>query len=100
MNDPAPSRTGLERDRIPLAMSCSIGQPFAASAHDRQVGALDIVHAQLDAVGVAEIEFAQVAVQVGFADVEIHAIDAPLQDGEIPLHSISVASSRTYSLAE
>jgi len=85
MNDP--SRFCLERRRFRclLATSCSIGQPLAASAHDREGGALDVVYPELDPVGVAEIELGQVAVKVGFADVEIHTVNAPLQDGEVTL---------------
>jgi hypothetical protein len=54
----------LEWDRFvcPLAVSCSVGRPLAFGADDGEVGALNVVHPQLDPAGVAEIELGQISV--------------------------------------
>jgi hypothetical protein len=67
-----------------------VGQSLAACAEDGEVGALDVVHPQLDPVGVAEVELGQVAMQVGFADVKIHAVNPALENGEIPFGGVGV----------
>ena len=65
------SRVGFDRGRFrcPLATSCFVGQPLAVGALDGEVGPGAVVNAHGDPVGVPEIEFRQVAVEVGFADV-------------------------------
>jgi hypothetical protein len=56
-----------------------------------------IVHAQRNAIRIAEVKLGQVAVQVGFADVLIDANQAALQDAEIALDGVRVRFARTYS---
>ena len=95
MNDPC-RRTwscgGLGGSRrCPCSTNCSIGQPLPLGALDSQVVASDIVDAQLDAVGVAEVELGQVAVQMGFADVEVAAIDAALEDREVAFEGVGIS---------
>jgi len=63
-------------------MSCFVGQPPALSAFERQRGALHVVNAQPFPVAVSEIELAQIAVQVRFADVLVHAVHAAFEDRE------------------
>jgi hypothetical protein len=62
-----------------------VGQALTHHALNGLSGTLDVRHAQLGPVIVAEIKLAQVALQVRRADVVIHTIDAPLEDREITL---------------
>ena len=67
------------RQFCPASRNCLVGQPLALGAYDRKVGALGVVHAQLDAVRISKIELAQVAFKVGFGEVEVHAENARLR---------------------
>jgi hypothetical protein len=58
-----------------------IGQSPTPRAYDRQIGALNVINAQSDAVRVTEIELGQIPLQVRLADVLIHAIETALEDG-------------------
>jgi len=79
------SRTISERGRVryPLATSCSIGKPLAHCALYGEISARLVVNAHGDPIGVTEIELAQIAMQVGFADMEVAAVDTALQDRKI-----------------
>lgn len=56
------------------------GEALSLYAAEREEGAGRIVVTELDAVGIAEIEFGEIAVKVRCGDVLIGAIDAALQD--------------------
>lgn len=83
-------RGGLEGNGFPRPTNCSISEPFALSATQDAAGAGQIVVSRPDPVGVAEIEFCQIPMQVGFGDVLIDAIDAAFQDREVPLNGVGV----------
>jgi hypothetical protein len=58
----------------------SIGQPVSDDALQRGGSAGNVVHAQPDVIGIPEVELREIAVQVGPADVLVHAVDAALED--------------------
>ena len=75
---------------LPLT-SPPIGETLALDASERALGSSRV----RDAAGVvAEIEFADVALEVLGADVVIHAENAALQDGEVALDGVGVRRSR------
>ena len=59
-------RGRLGRLRSPLARSCLIGKPLADNAFQSEIGALLIVNAELNAVGIAEIKLRKIPLQMGF----------------------------------
>src|SRR4051812_30727414 len=61
--------------------NCLIGEPLADHTPQRRSGAAFIVHAKSDAVVIAEIVFAEIAVQVLFATVLENALHAALMRG-------------------
>jgi hypothetical protein len=71
MNDPRRqtwSGLGLEGRRLcPASASCSIGEPLPFGTNDRQIGTRHVIDPELDPIGIAEIEFGQIPVQMGFA---------------------------------
>ena len=75
---------------LPSATSRFVGEPLALGAFQRERGALGVVHAELLPVGIPEIELGQIPLQVGFRNVVVHAVDAPLQDGEVAFHGVGV----------
>lgn len=72
----------------PCETNCFIGQALTGEALQRLVGPCGIVEAGLDAIAVAEVELGQIPLQMGFADVLVDAVDAPLQDGEIAFDGV------------
>ena len=56
-------RLGLVR--CPLATSCLIGETFAFDALQGEIGPRHVVNAELDAIGIAEVELAQIPLQMG-----------------------------------
>ena len=73
--------------------AASLSAVMPAEDHDRgrvTMWAADNAYAFTDPVGVAEIEFGEVAVQMGFADVLVNAVDAALQDREITFGGVGV----------
>ena len=78
------------RRRTPCERSCFVRQPLALRAEDGAISAGLIVDAEADPVVVSEIEFGRVAVQVRFADVEIAAVDAALEDRKEILDRVGV----------
>lgn len=72
-------------------MSCFIRQALALCAFERKGSALHVVHAKLLAVAVAEIELAQIAMQMGFAHVLINAVHAAFQDREESFYGVGVS---------
>lgn len=83
-------------------VSPQIGEALADPSLDRLFGAFGIVHAKAGTVVVAPIELSQVAVQMGFADVVINAVDAALKDAE-KVSAVLMCMKlprRTYSFAE
>ena len=73
-----------------LRVSRFVSEAFATETFQRRLGARHVVYAQPFAVAVAEVEFGQIPMQVGFADMELAAGDAPLEDAEIVLDGIGV----------
>lgn len=63
-------------------MSCFVGKPPTLRALQGKRSAVGIVYAKLFTVAVPEIELVQIAMQVGFADVLIHAVHAAFEDRE------------------
>ena len=94
MNDPLrhiSSRGGLRgRRRWPCSTSRSVCQATTPSSLKDQVGASFVVNAQLHPMGVAEIEFVQIPLQMGFRDVLENAIDASLEDREVSLNGVGI----------
>ena len=78
------------------ATNCSIGQALANDTLERLYGAGFIVHAQRDAVVIAEIIFAQIAVKVLFIAMLIDALHAALEDREIAFNGIGVSRRRGH----
>lgn len=74
-----------------LRVSRFVGQALATEAFQRSLGTGHIVHAQPFPVAVAEIELRQIPMQVRFADMEVAAGDAPLQDAEVVLDGVGVS---------
>ena len=70
--------------------SCFVSQPLALCANQRAIGAGHVIDAQGDPVVVAEIKFRRVAMQVLFADVEVAAVYAALEDREEILDRVGV----------
>src|ERR1700730_6566471 len=56
------SRLGLVC--CPLLTSCLIGETFSFDALQREIGPRRVVNAELDAVGIAEVELAQIPFQM------------------------------------
>ena len=74
-----------------LRVSRFIGETLATETLQGSIRTRHVVYAQTFAgVAVAEIKLGQVAVQMRFADVEIAAGDATLEDAEIVLDGIGV----------
>jgi hypothetical protein len=73
-----------------LAVSRSIGQPLADNPAKGALRPLYVIDAELNPIAVAEIEFGEVAVQMGLADVKIAAVDPALQGREETLDGIGV----------
>src|SRR5262249_55572850 len=74
----------------PRSSSCSIGKSLTLGASQDAIGASQVVISSLDAIGVTEVELGQVALQMDFTNVLVNAIDATLQDTEIPLNGVGV----------
>ncbi len=77
-------------------MSRSIGEPLADDTHKGALGTLHVIYAKPNAVAIAEIEFAQIAVQMALAAMLVNALHAALEDRVIALKGVGV---RTYSPA-
>jgi hypothetical protein len=65
------SRLGRRHDRgrlgrlcCPLATSCLIGQPLAFDTLQGEIGPCNIANSELNAIGIAEIKFAQIPFQM------------------------------------
>lgn len=88
------SRAHARHQRVFLSLgletSCFIGQSLADDALDRKVSAGMIVNPELFAVGVPKIELGKVAVQMRFADMEVAADDAALEDRKEALDRIGM----------
>src|ERR1051326_4002135 len=67
------------RNRL-CATSCFVGKPLALEATQRDLGTLNVVEAEFDPVGVAEIEFVAVPMQVLVAHDLIDAHQSALED--------------------
>ena len=94
MNDPrrhAWSRPGLEgRRRCPCSTNCSVSETLAFGTDQSLIRASSIIEAEFDAVVISEVEFGEIPFQVRFADMEVTAVDATLQDGEEALDRVGV----------
>ena len=62
---PRHRRSRLDRLRCPLATSRLIGETFAFDALQREIGPRHVVKAERDAIGIAEVELAQIPLQMG-----------------------------------
>jgi hypothetical protein len=69
-------------------VSRSIGKPLADDAKKRLIGAGLIVHAERDAVIVAEIELGEVAVQVLLRAMLVDALHPALEDRKVALNGV------------
>jgi hypothetical protein len=94
MTDPrrhAWSRPGLGGcHRWPSVTNCSVDQPLTFGADQSQIGTRRIFDPEPRTVGIAEVEFRQIPLQVGFAHMEVAAENPALQDGEEPFHGVGV----------
>src|SRR5690606_26889397 len=81
-------RFGLRVSGLPV--NPPIGQTLSGDAFQNLVGALGILDAKAGTFVVAEVVFRQIALEVLFADVVVHAGDAALHDREIVLDRIGV----------
>src|SRR5712671_1360641 len=102
---PSPSITGcrlgrLERRRLsPFETRRRIGQALALRPEKQAISAGQIINSESDPVVVAEIEFRSVAMQVLFADVEVAAEDAALEDRkEVILDGVGVPEHGAHIL--
>src|SRR5260370_23720243 len=86
--------------RLMRSTNCFVGQPLALAALHRKASAGAVVHAELGASAVPEIELAQVAMQVKLADVPVGALNPPLEDREEPLTVLLRTLPRAYSSFE
>ncbi len=59
-----------------------ISEPLADEALKREIGARDIIYAELGTIGIAEIKFREVAVKVALAAMLIDALHAALEHAE------------------
>ncbi len=82
-----------------LPVRPAVGKPLTLRPDQRERGALLIVHAQRDAVGIPEIKLRQIAVQVLFRAVLINALHAALEDGEEAFDLSGIGPQCLYSLA-
>ena len=64
----------------PVEVSCFIGKTPALGSKQRAISAGNVVHAKLLTIAVAEIEFAQVAMQVLYRDAMETPYQAALQE--------------------
>jgi hypothetical protein len=87
----ARSLLGLEwRGFCPCSTSRSVGQALPDDTLYGAIRARHVINAKPDSIGVAEIEFGKVPVQVGFAHVLVDAVDAAFDDREISLDGVGV----------
>jgi hypothetical protein len=71
-------------------MSRSIGEPLSDDTPERAIGPLYVINYERNPLVVAEVELAQIPLQMLLADVMIDAIDAAFQDREISLDRVGV----------
>lgn len=57
-------RWRLGRVRSPLATSCFVSKPLALGANQGEIGALQVVDAEPDAVGISKVKLAQIPLQM------------------------------------
>jgi hypothetical protein len=77
--------------RCPCSTSRSVSKAFPDDIFDGERGAGHIINPESRAVGVMEIEFSEVAFQVGFAHMLIDAINPTLKDREVAFDAISIS---------
>lgn len=78
------------RSRCPASTSRSVGKPLALDPHDGQIGAGAVANTNRHAVAVPEVEFGQIAVKMDLGNMLVDAIDAALEDREVPLGGVGV----------
>src|SRR5574337_1328728 len=71
-------------------MSCSIRQMLADDTLQCAGGALAVIYAELRAIGIAEVKFGQIAMQVLFVAVLVHTVHAALEYREKTFGGIGV----------
>src|SRR6266404_6086645 len=67
-----------------------IGQALTLHSEQRSIGALEIVNPESDPIVVPEVELGGVAVQMGFAHMEVAAVDSAFEDREVVFRSVGV----------
>lgn len=85
------SRPGFAGSRRwPSSTSRSVGKPFSNNAFDGQIGTGDVIHAQLGPVGIGEVKFGQIVLQVRFGYVLVDPVNPAFQDGEVAFNGIGI----------
>lgn len=84
-------RPGLEGNGCgPRSSSCLIGKPLPLGAGQDAIGPRQIVVSSLNPMGVAEVEFRKVPLQVLFGNVLVDTINTTLEDAEVSLDGVGV----------
>ena len=78
------------RCRWPFSTNCSIGEPLALGANQSQIGAGRVLDPEFGTVGIAEVEFGQIPMQMGFTDVEVAAVDTALEDRKEAFDAVGI----------
>ena len=63
-----------------LATRLSVGQPLAGDAFDRECGPRCVIETERDPIVIAEVEFAEIPLQVLLAYVMIHPVHPALEN--------------------
>jgi hypothetical protein len=71
-------------------ISRSIGETLSNDTFDCALGAFHVIYAEPNAIGIAEIEFAQVAVQMPFAAMLVDTLHAALEDRIVAFNCVGV----------
>jgi len=71
-------------------MSRSISEPLADDTHKGALGSLHVIYAEPDAIAIAEVEFAQIAVQMALIAVLVDALRATFEDAVKALKGVGV----------
>ncbi len=76
-----------------------ISKPLAFDAEQRAIGARYIVDAQLDPVGVAEVEFGQITMKVALGTMLVHADHAALEDRVVAFDGVGVDFHASFAVS-
>src|SRR5258708_2490030 len=67
-----------------------VSQALSNDSSDDPLSALNIVNSKRYAVGISEIEFGQIAMQMRFANMEVASVNTPLQSRIVSLDCVGV----------